>query len=194
MNKRPYRMTARADEARRTGDRIIDAMLQRYGALPYDRIRLEDVAADAQVTAQTVLRRFGSKAGLTVAMAERELGRIAAARGSVAGAGCAATVASLAEHYEKYGALILKMYSEVRVVPGLAELAVRGREYHVRWCADAFDLASAGDGSTRERRLAQVVAVCDARTWAILRLESKLSAAQTRLALHEMLAPLVTDG
>ena len=57
---RTYRMTARADAAERTGERITDAMLRRFAELPYDRIRLEDVAAVAEVTVQTVIRRFGT--------------------------------------------------------------------------------------------------------------------------------------
>ena len=44
---RQYRMEARAAAAARTGERILDAMLERFARLPYDQIRLEDVAAEA---------------------------------------------------------------------------------------------------------------------------------------------------
>ena len=71
-------MSRRAEAAADTRDRIVDAVLERFGSLPYDRIRLEDVAADAEVSLPTVLRHFGSKAGLVTAMATRELRRIAA--------------------------------------------------------------------------------------------------------------------
>ncbi len=74
---RTYRMTARADAAERTGERIIDAMLKRYAETAYDQIRLQDVAADAGVSTQTVIRRFGSKHGLLAAAIERELTRLA---------------------------------------------------------------------------------------------------------------------
>lgn len=56
MKKREYRMSARADAAELTGQRIIDCMLDRLRTTPYERIRLEDVAADAGVTSQTVIR------------------------------------------------------------------------------------------------------------------------------------------
>ena len=79
-------MTARADAAERTGERISDAMLRRFTELPYDRIRLEDVAADAGITVQTVIRRFGSKHGVLAATVERELTRLATERVAALGA------------------------------------------------------------------------------------------------------------
>jgi hypothetical protein len=45
--------------------------------------------------------------------------------------------------------------------------------------------------SHRDRRLAQLVAICDLRTWEILRIGSRLSRREIKLALSEMLAPLV---
>jgi len=185
-------MTSRADDAERTGERIVDAMLQRFASTPYAHIRLEDIADDAEVTVQTVLRRFGSKAALLVTTAQRELGRIAASRAGIAGASPRETVDALADHYETYGALILKMYSEAELVDGLVELARRGREYHVAWCRSAF-VVPTREGESHERRLAQIVAVCDARTWSILRLDSGLSAEQTKVALLELLLPVLED-
>lgn len=192
---RPYRMTARADAAERTGERIIDAMLARYAATPYDRIRLEDVAADAEVSAQTVIRRFGSKHGLLAATVERELGRIGAERAAALGESPASTLHALVRYYEDYALLILKVYAEAHQAPGVPELAARGREFHVRWCHQAFaDALDPGlDKQTRNRRLAQVVAICDATTWRILRQDGGLSPEQVEVALTEMLDPLFRD-
>ena len=105
-------MSRRAEAAADTWDRIVDALLARFASLPYDRIRLEDVATDAGVSLQTVLRRFGSKAGLVTAMAERELSRIAETREHHRGEPPASVVADLVTHYERYGDLILKVYAE----------------------------------------------------------------------------------
>ena len=186
-------MTARAEATERTGERIVDAMLGRFAATPYDRIRLEDVAADAEVTVQTVIRRFSTKHGLLAATVEREFVRLAADRAAAMGDSPQATLHSLVEYYEDHGALILKMYAEASQAPGLPELAARARAYHVSWCGEAFS-ASLGPGlaaSTRARRLAQIVAICDATTWRILRFDGKLSPRQTEQALLEMLLPLL---
>ena len=189
---RSYRMTARAEAAEQTGERILDAMLSRYAGTPYDRIRLEDVAADAHVTVQTVIRRFGSKHGLLAATVEREQSRLAAERGAAMGQSPESTIRSLVRYYEHHGDLILKLYAEAHQAPGVPELAARGRAYHVGWCHEAF-AGSLGDldEATRARRLAQVVAICDATTWRILRFDGHLSPEQTGQALLEMLLPLL---
>src|SRR5262249_52553150 len=45
-------------------------------------------------------------------------------------------------------------------------------------------------GAGRQRRLAQLVAVCDVYTWKLLRRDAGLSRQQTELALAELLNPL----
>ena len=194
MKSRKYEMSARAVAAEHTADRVVDAMLARFTVLPYERIRIEDVAADAGVTGQTVLRRFSSKAGLLNATVERELGRIAAARRAAAGSTAARTVHDLVQHYEAYGALILKTYAEAPLVPGLPERAAQGRAFHVDWCREAFVLDDALDAAERERRTAQIVALCDATTWRILRFDGGLDPEATERAIAELLLPLVEAG
>ncbi|GAB2603069.1 TetR/AcrR family transcriptional regulator [Pseudactinotalea suaedae] len=193
MKARKYRMSARAEAAELTAERIVDAMLERLRTTPYERVRLEDVAADAGVTAQTVIRRFGGKPMLMTATVERELGRIATRREAAIGASPEQTIRALVDHYEIYGLLILKTYSEAPLVAGLPELAARGRAYHVDWCRRAFaeHLAVGLDDATRGRRLAQIVAVCDATTWRILRVDGDLTPAATERATTELLTPLL---
>jgi AcrR family transcriptional regulator len=193
MKERNYRMTARADAAEQTGHRIIDCMLERLRTTPYERIRLEDIAADAGVTSQTVIRRFGSKPALMTTTVERELGRIAAKREAALHTSPAETIGALVAHYEEYGLLILKTYSEASLVPGLPELAARGRAYHLDWCRRAFatHLPLQPDDASRQRRLAQIVSICDATTWRILRFDGDLSSADTEVAITELLTPLL---
>lgn len=187
-------MTARAEAAERTGERILDAMLARFADTPYEHVRLEDVAEDAGVTVQTVIRRFGGKAALMVGVAERELERIVEARTSAGAASPGSVLAALVQHYERYGDLILKMYSEAPLVPGLPELAARGRSYHVAWCQGVFADRLPLEGALRARRIAQVVALCDATTWRILRRDGALTPMETETALAELLQPLLSPA
>lgn len=193
MKDRVYTQTARAVSAELTATHLVDSMLVRFGGLPYDQIRLEDVASDAGVTVQTVLRRFGSKAGLMRAMVERELTRISTARRASTATEPADLIAELVAHYETYGSLILKVYGEARMVEGLGPAVAAGRTHHLSWCRQTFarHVDGQADGATRERRLAQVTAVCDATTWRILRLDAALDQDQTRVALVEMITPLL---
>ena len=45
-----------------------------------------------------------------------------------------------------------------------------------------------------QRRLAQLVAVCDVYTWKLLRRDAGLSRDQTELAIVELLNPLLEDS
>lgn len=187
-------MSKRAASVNDTGNRIVDAVLVRFAVSSYDQIRLEDVAADAGVSLQTVIRRFGSKAGLVTAMATRELARIAATREQQGGRPTRHVVADLVTHYERYGDLILKVYAEAAQVEGLAEIARSGREYHVHWCTATFAqaLRHLTEESLRRRRSAQILALCDATTWRVLRRDGALEPAEIEEALLELLLPLLT--
>lgn len=182
-------MTERAATVERTTDRILDAALRRYAVTPYVDLRLDDLAADAEVTVQTLIRRFGGKAGLIVALVERELGRLAAARAATRDVAVPELLGDLVAHYERYGELILKLYSEAPLVPGLAECAAEARAFHVDWCRQRFGaLVVAASGPEADRRIAAAVAVCDATTWRILRRDGHLEPAQIELTLRELLA------
>ncbi len=87
---------------------------------------------------------------------------------------------------------MLRILGEEGRIPGLREIADRGRVLHRRWCARVFCPALAGRGGVeRQRRLAQLVAVCDIYTWKLLRRDARLSRRQTELALVELLQPLL---
>ncbi len=103
------------------------------------------------------------------------------------------TLHDLVRYYEDYGLLILKVYAEAHQAPGVPEIAERGRTFHVEWCRQAFAeaLPPGLDATTRKRRLGQIIAICDATTWRILRHDGRLSAAQTEAALLELLSPLL---
>ena len=76
-------------------------------------------------------------------------------------------------------------------MPGLAPVVAQGRAVHRDWCARVFAPAlERRSGSERDRRLAQLVAVCDVQTWALLRRHADLSRRETELALVEMITPL----
>ena len=58
-------------------------------------------------------------------------------------------------------------------VRGWSMLGVTGRAVHREWCARVFAPALTGQtGAARQRRLAQLTAVCDVHTWKLLRLDA----------------------
>jgi AcrR family transcriptional regulator len=191
MKQREYRMGARAEAARLTGERIIDALISLYREQPLEQIRLADVADRAGVTVQTVIRRFENKTGLVMAAVHRVGEQVRAQRGAVTPGDLPAAVARLLDHYEQMGDLSLKLLAEEPAVPGVGSIAQAGREHHRAWCATVFaPTVDRLTGAARRRRLAQLVAVCDVYTWKLLHRDAGLSRAQTELALIEMLTPL----
>jgi AcrR family transcriptional regulator len=190
--KRPYVMTARAEAAEATAERIFDAALVRFMSAPYDEVRLADIATDAGVTVQTVFRRFGSKEGLLRAMAEVEQAKVAAERSGVLSGDVPAAVENLLDHYERIGDTVLHVLRQEHRVPVFAEITTFGRTVHLEWCQEVFaSHLQQVSGVDRERLLAQLVAICDVYTWFLLRRQRGLSRRQTALALTEILEGLL---
>lgn len=190
--RRPYRMTARAAAAAATGERILDAA----AAVFFERadLPLDEVAARADVTVQTVIRRFGGREGLFAASLERESGRVRDQRDTAPVGDVPGIVRVLLDHYEDYGDRVLALLALEDRSPAAAAVVERGRSLHRDWCERALAPALAGlDGTTRERRLAQLVAVTDVYTWKLLRRDAGLSRGDVELALRELLAPLMGD-
>lgn len=188
-------MVARAEAAAATRERILDATVQLFWERPTDEISLEEVARRAGVTVQTVIRRFGGRDGLLAAAGEREADRVRRQRNEAPVGDPAGALDVLIEHYEALGDRVLKLLAEEDRVPRLREIADQGRVLHREWCERVFAPALSGlGGRDRRRRLAQLVALCDVYTWKLLRRQAGLSRSQTKLALLELVNPLLEEG
>ncbi len=167
--KRIYRQSVRAAAAAATGDRILDAFEHRLQKRWFDEIRLEDVAADAGVTVQTVLRRFGSKEQLLDAVHRRMRSRIVRRRGVTAG-DVAGVVNALAEDYEQIGELVLRMLAQEDRHPAFRTVTDEGREMHRYWMSQAFaPWLDQMDAETRRCATDALVAAGDVYVWKLLR-------------------------
>jgi AcrR family transcriptional regulator len=193
--KRKYRMAARAAAVTATRSRILDAAESATDELPVEEITLAVVAERAGVSVQTVLRHFGKRELLFVAMLARVGLEMRGDRDVKASWGTARIVAVLVQHYERFGDRILWMLAQEprnRRVRMLTEL---GRSYHADWCRKAFAPALRGlRGARRERRLSQMIAATDIYVWKVLRRDRELSQAEVELAIRELLEPLMEPG
>ena len=194
-DRRPYRMTARAEAAATTGERILDAAIALFWERPSVDVSLEEVAERAGVSVRTVIRRFGGKGGLLAAASRRESERVQRQRDEAPVNDLPGAVRVLVDHYEELGDRVLLMLAEERRRPELRVIVDEGRAVHVAWCERVFARALARcRGAERERRLAQLVAVCDVYTWELLRRDRGLSRRETERALVELLEPLIKEG
>jgi AcrR family transcriptional regulator len=168
--RRPYRMRARAEAAAETGRRIVDAVHELFAEVPYDRITVEAVAERAGVTAQTVLRRHGSKERLLAAAIEDGRARIVAQRAEAPVGDRAAAVKNLFDHYERWGRLVLRLIEQEDRLALVGALVREGRATHAGWVARVFapELARLR-GAARARRHTQLVVATDLYVWKLLR-------------------------
>ena len=176
--RREYRQTARAAAAEATAERIVEAFRARLERLWFDEIRLEDVAADAGVTVQTVIRRFGGKEGLLEATADQTAVEVMQTRGLPVG-DPAAVVRAVVADYENVGDYIMRILAQEDRYPALRLQADRGRVEHRAWIAAVFApwLDGLGPEAARRRTDALVIAT-DLYVWKLMRRDMQRSVAE----------------
>jgi AcrR family transcriptional regulator len=186
--RRHYRMAARAESAAETGRRIVRAMQELFAEQPYPDITVAEIAERAQVTVQTVLRRFGSKEAVLVAAVEEGRARVVAQRGAAPVGNRPAAVQNLLDHYERWGAIVLRLLEQEERIPQIRAIAQEGREVHARWVGRVFepDLERLRS-RTRERRRAQLIALTDVYVWKLLRRDLGIP----RVAVEEIVLEMV---
>lgn len=185
-------MQSRAEAMAGTGEKILDAVDALLEERRLDQITLAEVARRSGITVQTVLRHYGSRDGMLAAALVRLGLRMGKDRDSARPGDVEHAVGILVDHYEEFGDRILLLLANEDREPFLRTLADAGRRYHREWCEEVFAPALAGlAGVERKRRTAQLVVAADIYTWKLLRRGSQLSIRQTKLAIGELLEPLM---
>jgi AcrR family transcriptional regulator len=189
---RPYRMGARADAAAATRDRIIRAVLELHVAKFHDQITLDDIAARAGVTVQTVLRHFETRERLVTAAAELASSEVITQRTAAPVGNIDGAVENLLDHYEAWGQSALRLLAQEERVPQLRVVADGGRAAHYAWVERTFApfLAETSDPQLR----AKLIVLADVFTWKLLRLDLGLDRAATASALASMIRAVIDVG
>jgi AcrR family transcriptional regulator len=183
-------MTRRAAAAQRTHDAVLDAAVAAIPGRPWAEVTVEEIAAQAGVSARTVLRRFGSKDGLARAAAERARAQVRAGRPAAAPGDLHAAVAELGAHYEQWADVALWLLDEGRRAPVIAEAAREAERLHADWVRRAFapQLAARPAGAPRRRALAALGTATDVQAWVLLRRRSGLSRREAEAAMRALCA------
>ena len=189
--KRPYRMRARAEAAAETGRRILEAVIELHRERFFDQVSLEDIAEQAQVTVQTVIRRFGSKERLIEAAAEEGTRQVVRQRDQAPVGDVEGAVNNLVDHYEEWGESALRLLAQEERVSAFRSVTDAGRAIHYQWVERTFaPLLAERTGEERRRLLAELIAICDVYFWKLLRRDLGLSREQTELAITETILAL----
>jgi AcrR family transcriptional regulator len=166
MPHRPYTMTARAEAADATRDRILDSTIAI--ALETQRLdfSLEQVAQRSGRSVQTILRRFGSRDGLIEEAVERGTARVAAERRPARPGDISGALELLVGHYEEWGRFMLRLQSRDDDQDARGVTA-GGRLLHRDWVAEVFSPDS-------DELTDLLVVATDLFTWKLLRLDRGL--------------------
>lgn len=181
-------MKARAAKTEATRDRVLAVTAAQLKSRFRSEIRLEDIARDAEVTVQTVLNVFGTRAalldeGLSKLLTKLRAHRLRAEPGDDRGA-----VSALIEHYEQFGDWVIRNLAE----EGDPELLAIGRAGHREWVARQFGQAIAKvDRRRREELIDRLVCVCDVYTWKVLRRDMGRSQARTEATILAMVGAIL---
>jgi AcrR family transcriptional regulator len=191
--KRAYTMTARAEAAEETRMRIVRSAFELQAARLTTEISLEDVAARAGVSVQTVLRRFGSKANLFEESLQVVNSDIAEERRAPAG-DVAAAIKVLVDHYEKRGDFALLMLAQERAFEHVRRMSESGKRMHRAWVTEVFEPYLSDDGERREELVDLLVVATDVYTWKLLRRDRGHSRVQTEHRINTLVSALLSGA
>lgn len=174
--RRPYRMDARSAAAAATTDRIIDVARRRFATMAFDQVTLSDIATEAGVGVQTLLRRFASKEDLLIAVVQRRSNAIRTIRDASPLDDPASAIHDLIDTYERFGDEVLALMAQETRNPVVAGIVRAGRDYHHEWVARIWG-SFLRSLPRRDQTIsnAQLVAATDLYTWKIYRRDIGLS-------------------
>jgi AcrR family transcriptional regulator len=183
---RSYTMGARAEAVAETRQRIIEALFDLGRERMFTDISLDDVAAAADVSVQTILRHFKTRAGLVEATMDHAIATVTDERQAPVG-DVEAAVAVIVAHYEDRGRTALLMLAQESSDPQVADLTRRGRAMHRAWVMDVF----APFAGPRDPLIDLLVVATDVYTWKLLRLDRGYSRARTEHLINRMATSLI---
>jgi AcrR family transcriptional regulator len=184
-------MRARAEAAAATRERILRATMELFKTQFRSEIRLQDIAAAAGVTVQTVLNVFGTRDALITAATDQLKVEASAQRTRAEPGDVAGIITDLFDNYEQFGDIVIRMLAE----DADPEWTKGGRLWHRQLTRRQFapQLARV-TGVKRRRLLDALVCACDIYLWKLLRRDLGRSRAEAEKIIRKMVQALVEEG
>jgi AcrR family transcriptional regulator len=185
---RPYNMKARATSTEATRRRVLDAAVSLLKSQFRSEIRLEDVAVSARVTVQTIINVFGGRAALLDQALKELLRDLRSQRLRPNPGDVESAIATLVEHYEQFGDLVIRNLAE----NANRELIETGRVGHRQWVQRQFapQLAKL-DAKDRRLLIDQLVCACDVYVWKLLRRDMGRSRPESESTIYATVKAIV---
>ncbi|GLI23806.1 MAG: TetR/AcrR family transcriptional regulator [Rhizobiales bacterium] len=194
MAARPYRQVARESAVRSTEQQIVEAFATLMQTRWFDEVTLDEIAAAAGTTRQTVIRRFGSKAGLLSALAAQEDTTIRTHRWQDTPADIPGIIGVLIADYERSGDLVVRTLNQEDRIPEFRPVLDQGRRGHREWITDMFrPWLDRREGTRREDLLAELLAVTDVWIWHLMRRRQGHSPERTQRLMTDIVERLLRE-
>ena len=189
---RPYTMTARARSTEETRRRVLAATIDLHLERPAAGIGLEDIAARADVSVQTILRHFGTRDGLVEAATAQAQEDVREERRTPVG-DVADAVEVLMSHYEARGDSVLVLLAQEDTEAFAREITSGGKQLHRAWVAETFAPYLTDDDDDDQSLLDLLVVATDVYTWKLLRRDRSLSRATTSARITRLVTALLPE-
>jgi AcrR family transcriptional regulator len=189
---RSYTMTARAEAAERTRVRILDAAIDLATTRLLADVSLDDIAAGAGVSVQTVLRRFGSRAGLIEAATLHGSQQVGEERVAPVG-DVTAAIDVVVDHYELRGDGVVLLLAQETTDPQVRRITDNGRRLHRDWVETVFAPYLPDSHAARTELVDLLAVATDVNTWRQLRRDRGLDRATTARRMNRLVSALLTS-
>lgn len=185
--KRSYVMTARSDKTEATRERIRQSAIELYRERALDDFTLDEVAARAETTVQTVLRAFTSKDNLIVEAIAALSPQASPLKPSEPG-DVTAAVTVIFDLYESIGDLVLQRLADERRLPALKPGLDLGRSIHRDWVKTTFaPQLRRQAGTPRIQLFNSLVVATDVYVWKLLRRDQALNRAAAEAVVRDLI-------
>ena len=187
---RTYTMTARAEAAERTRVGILEAAIRLATTRLLADVSFDDIAAEAGVSVQTVLRRFGSRAGLIEAATTHASQEVGEERLSPVG-DVAAAVDVVIDHYELRGDGVALLLAQETTDPQVRRITDSGRRLHRDWVETVFAPYLPDSHAARTELIDLLAVATDVHTWRQLRRDRGLDRTTTTRRMNRLVSALL---
>lgn len=178
---RNYSMDKRSQLAKKTEQRILQALVDLFLEESLRDITLEKIAERSGITVRTILRKFGSKEGLFMATMELDILGIESIKEKTRVGDIDHIVECMLEEYETTGKAGIRLLALEHEMAMAAEFLNKGRMFHSKWVERVFaPYLPSDDKKKRHAMIGALYVETDINGWRLLRLDMGYTLAQTR--------------
>jgi len=190
--KSAYDNSKRQTDAEKTKIKILRAFGDLWSDYSIKDITLEMVAIEAGLTTKTILRKFGSKDGLTNESLSYLATEIESERTSAKAGNVDDILKALLSNYEKIGEAAIRtinLESELKIA---RQIGAKGRQLHRDWCIRMFAPYLPGEQTADyEIQLTSFIAATEIYLWMLMRKDLKLSKEKTFSIFKNLIEGLI---